>query len=286
MAQSTSKKAPSRRADAIKVIVTLSLIIAVLSVVSVVLWSVTPTDMANGDVPFLSLQTITVEGETRYDYADIVSVSGLYVGQSVFSVNKVQACDNILEAFPYIESINIESRSVSEVCITVKEVTVMGAVHCGGQWLLVSTEGKGLETLDIVGTRPSRYLYLRGITPEKDAGVGKNVMDERTFTAAQTLVKAFEQYGWNTVSEISLGDLTDIRVKLDGCTTVKFGSDGNLEQEMEVLSTAIPKLKATYGARLHGVVDASSYSRKGAKPQVIYTPQEVLDEQAENMQKK
>jgi hypothetical protein len=203
----------------------------------------------------------------------------------VFSVNKVQASDNILEAFPYIESINIKNRSVSEVCITVKEVTVMGAVHCGGQWLLVSTEGKGLELLDAVGTRPSRYLYLRGVVPMKGAGVGEQVLDERTFAAAQTLVAAFEQYGWDTVSEIALGDLTDIRVKLDGCTTIKFGSDGNLEQEMEVLSTAIPKLKATYGARLHGVVDASSYSRKGAKPQVIYTPQEVLDERAEIAQK-
>lgn len=285
MAQSTRKKAPSRRADAIKVIVTLSLIIAVLAVASMVLWSVAPTDTSNGETPFLSLQKITVEGETRYNHEHIVTVSGMYVGQSVFSVNKVQACENILDAFPYIESINIENRSVSEVCITVKEATVMGAVHFGGKWLLVSTEGKGLELLDIVGTRPFRCMYLRGVTPVEDAAVGKQVLDERTFAVLKTLCGAFLRYDWTTVSEISLGDMTDIRFKLDGCTTVKLGADGNLEQEMEVLSTAIPKLKVTYGDRLHGVVDASSYSRKDAKPQVIYTPQEVLDEQAENTKK-
>ncbi len=285
MAQSTRKKAPSRRADTIKVIVTLTLIIVVLSVASMVLWSVTPTDIANGETPFLSLESIVVEGETRYAHEQIVDVSGLYVGQSIFSVSKVEACENILKAFPYIESVNIENRSVSEVCITVKESTVMGAVHCGGQWLLVSTAGKGLEFMDVVGTRPPRCMYLRGVTPLVGAGIGKRVLDNRSFTVAKTLLQAFDYYKWTTVSEISLGDMTDIRFKLDGCTTVKLGSDGNLKQQMEVLSTAIPKLKGTYGDRLRGVVDASSYSRKGAKPQVIYTPQEVLDEQAENLEK-
>ena len=185
--------------------------------------------------------------------------------------------ERIAAAFPYIESMEIQNRTVDTVCITVREATAAGAVYFDGGWLVVSAAGKGLEKLPISSDRPPRLRYIKGAVLREEAGVGKASLDERSLAIVRTLTDGFSRYGFDEVSEIDLSDLTDITFLMEGTLRVKLGSDGNLEQELEVLSTTIPKLKNTYGSKLRGVVDASSYSREGATARVVYTPQEVAE---------
>ena len=278
MAKEVQKKRSSRRADTAKIICTLLLAIAVLAGASWMLWTAVPDGGGQSQKsPFLAIKTITVKGDTRYDHDAIIQVSGLFEGQSLLAVNKIQAYENIAAAFPYIESMEITNTAVDEICITVKEATPMGAMYCNGKWLIVSTNGKGLEELSITSDTPPRYRYLKGAVATEDAGVGRTAMDERSYFIVKTLYDAITRYKFADVSEIDLSDTTDISFFMEGTLRVKLGSDTNLEQEMEVLSTAIPKLKNTYGEKLRGVVDASSYSRNDATARVIYSPQEVVD---------
>lgn len=281
MAKEMQKKRSSRSADAAKIILTLLLAIAVLAGASWLLWTAVPDGGGKDQKsPFLAIKHIEVEGDTRYSPEAIIEVSGLFEGQSLLAVNKVQAYERIAAAFPYIESMEITNSAVDTVRITVKEATPAGAMYHNGKWLVVSTNGKGLEELEITSDTPPRYLYIKGAVAAEDAGVGKNAMDERSFSIVHTLSTCITRYKFENVSEIDLSDTTDITFLMNGILRVRLGSDTNLTQEMEVLSTTIPKLKNTYGERLAGELDASSYSRSDTTARVIFTPQELLDEQS------
>ena len=108
------------------------------------------------------IKQILVEGETRYDTDAIVGMSGMYVGQSIFAVNKKLAAEKIMETFPYIETVNIHNTSFDTIKIEVKEVTVIGARYAHGKWIVVGANGKALEEQEIRGDRPSRLVYLKG----------------------------------------------------------------------------------------------------------------------------
>ena len=62
--------------------------------------------------------------DTRYDKEQIIQASGLFVGQSLLSVNKVQAYERIAAAFPYIESMEITNRTVRSFLYYVPYVTL------------------------------------------------------------------------------------------------------------------------------------------------------------------
>ena len=50
---------------------------------------------------------IQVVGETRYSAEEIIAASGIRIGQSLFSVSKVKAHDNIMSQFPYLERVDV-----------------------------------------------------------------------------------------------------------------------------------------------------------------------------------
>ena len=98
--QELKRKKPSYRADAVKVILILLIAIAVLAAGSWFLWTAVPDGGGQSQKsPFLSVKAIEVEGETRYDKAQIIEASGLFVGQSLLAVNKVQAYEQRLYDF-------------------------------------------------------------------------------------------------------------------------------------------------------------------------------------------
>ena len=130
--QELQRKKPSYRADAAKVILILLTAIAVLAAGSWFLWTAVPDGGKPQKSPFLAVREIVVEGETRYDKEQIIQASGLFVGQSLLSVNKVQAYERIAAAFPYIESMEITNRAVDTVCVSVREATPAGAVYADG----------------------------------------------------------------------------------------------------------------------------------------------------------
>ena len=76
--------------------------------------------LLNGIGVLMALMDVTaiyVEGETRYTYDQIVKESGLEVGQNLLSVNKQEAHDRLIKAFPYLDTVEIDNASFSKLRI-------------------------------------------------------------------------------------------------------------------------------------------------------------------------
>ena len=88
-------------------------------------------------VGFLAVKEIVVEGETRYTDEEIIKASGLYVGQSLLSVNKIKAHDALVAAFPYLNTVEVGNSSFYTLRIRVSDVPVLAAVELEEDWMIL-----------------------------------------------------------------------------------------------------------------------------------------------------
>ena len=136
----------------------------------------------------MDVTAIYVEGETRYTYEEIVKESGLEVGQNLLSVNKRTAHEQLTEAFPYLDTIEIDNASFSELRITVTEVKEMAAVQVGKEYIIVGENNRALERLPSKEV-PKNLLKIKGATLESET-IGKDLMDERSLSICKTIIDA------------------------------------------------------------------------------------------------
>ena len=112
------------------IIVVVALLLVALIATAIVVKIVADQKNAKHEkVGFLGVKEIVVEGDTRYTDEELIKASGLYVGQSLLSVNKVKAHDALAAAFPYLETIDVSNASFYVLRIRVTEVPVMAAVE-------------------------------------------------------------------------------------------------------------------------------------------------------------
>ncbi len=99
-------------------------------------------------VIFFRINTVTVQGNTRYTAQEIVEVSGIKAGDNLVALSKGQIASVIRTSLPYVESVSIRRVLPDGVEITVRErVAVASVDSADGRWL-ISSQGKLLEKAD------------------------------------------------------------------------------------------------------------------------------------------
>lgn len=225
----------------------------------------------------LGIRSIQVEGNTKYDNQAIIAMSGLQIGQSVFSVNKAQVAKKLKKGFAYIRDVDIDISFKREAVIRITEAVEMGAVYANGGWVIVDKQGIGLQKKPIESERPLRQMYLKGAGTQTDE-IGKQVLDERSLSIIAEICTAFETYKLGDVSEIDMTSLNDIRVKWKNQIDIALGNDSNLTYEIAVAATTIPKILERHGETATGLLNVSQYSDKTVQaPTIVFTPSSLLN---------
>ncbi len=280
--QPKRQSSQKRKQNRFRLFVVLSLLNVLLLVLTVLLLPAAlqkPT--AEGKPSALGIRSISVEGNTQYDNEAIVGVSGLKVGQSVFSVNKGQAAKRLKKEFVYVRDVDIDISFKREVTIRITEAEEMGAVYAGGGWVVVDENGVGLQKIPIESERPLRRMYLKGAGTLTDE-VGKQVLNERSLSIIGEICTAFELHKLGYVSEIDMTNLSDIRVNWKNQIDIALGNDSNLTYEIAVAAASIPKILARHGETATGLLNVSQYSDTTVEtPTIIFTPSSLLEQDAE-----
>lgn len=282
MAKSTkqTKKRPKKRNRFRTIVVLFCVIVAISLALAGAIAYVRHHDAPLSDPKLngLTVQSITVFGNTQYDDNAIIGESGLKVGQSVFSVNKGAAAKKIKALFPYVKEVQMKSPSFNTIEIHITETPVIGAMYGAGQWLIVGDNGKILETMDLQSDTPGRYFYLQGAMPNENIAIGETAMDERSVRIVTTVLNALETYKMEGILGIDLRSKTSIELNWKNTLTIDLGNETNLDGEIALLSKAMPQILQKNGGALSGRLDLSSYSDTSEdNDKIIYTPQEVLD---------
>ena len=78
---------------------------------------------------FFKVDSVTVEGNQRYDSQQIIEVSGVVQGDNLFLLNKYEVSRRIYEQLPYVQQVQISRRFPSGLLIEVKEGGVAAAIE-------------------------------------------------------------------------------------------------------------------------------------------------------------
>ncbi len=258
-------------------------LILILIIGSVVLWIITPRPaVIDPQAPF-AVQAVTLEGNTKYREDAVIGISGVVVGQNIFSVNTSDVEQKILTTFPYFETVDVRMLHLNEVHITVTEGTAEAAMAQGGNWLVFSHSGRILESREITGDRPGKLVTVKGADPPEntqgDLVPGNAVMNDYCLSMYQTLMDSAERYALNSVTAINLSDKNDLQLTWDDRIVVRLGNSSNLEHEIGVVAVTIPKILSKHGQNASGVLNVSSYSNDALENQAIFTPQSLLPTQ-------
>ena len=111
--------------------------------------------VVGGCIVFFRVDTINVQGNSRYTQEEIVAASGIERGDNMFLINKFQVIDQMISQLTYLDDVTIRRGLPSTLNVTVTECTVAGAVRNGenGEWWLVSSGGKLLERISHKGRK-------------------------------------------------------------------------------------------------------------------------------------
>lgn len=258
--------------------VTLMVAILVMVGANLVLFLSTPSKQGTTDrAALFGVKKIVVEGNTRYDEEAVVGVSGITIGQSIFSVDKKQAAENIRKAFTYAESVTVDNKTAMDtIRITIKEATPLGVMAVDDKWMLVSTAGRGLEEWPRQSDKPLRYLYIKG-TSSKNIKVGEQVLDDRSFKIITALLETTAEYNIDNLTEIDMTDKTDIQVSWKNQITFLLGNDANLEHKIAVTDAILKDVLATRGEDARGTINVRDCSDSSIqKPYLVFRPEGLV----------
>lgn len=285
-ARQEARRRKRRRLMIRRALIVLALLLMVAAIVTaVVIKIVADQKSAKGEkVGFLAVKEIVVEGDTRYTDEEIVKASGLYVGQSLLSVNKVQAHDALSAAFPYLNTIEVSNASFYTLRIRLTEVPVMAAVELKDGWMILGDNNRALERVE-ADAIPEGTVYIRGASFAAQT-VGESLLDERSLRICRTLIEASRRYGLDEMTTIDVSVKTKISLLLRERMQVVLGTETNLTDQVKALVDILPTLYKNNGEDAAGRLNMLFYNDTDKKnDKAIYTPQEVLEALQQTQQK-
>lgn len=276
-ARQLARRRRRRRLMIIRTAIVLSIVLLLLLVGALVVMKIVGTQQSKrGETAaFLAVRDIVVEGETRYTPEELIEKSGLYVGQSLMGVNKVQAHDLLMQSFPYLDTVEIGNASFDTLRIRVTETEVMGAVQTGEEWMIVGVNNHALERLT-ADALPEGVVRIAGATLEAET-VGEPLLDERSLRVCRTVCAAGQLYQLEGMTTVDITEKTNLSVLLNERLRVVLGNETNIPAQIKMLVDTLPVLYQNNGLEVAGRLDMTTYADDDPNnDKVIYTPAELL----------
>ena len=179
------------------------------------------------------VEDIVVTGTDRYDPDEIIKVSGISVGDKLFSgaIDEDEIGDMIVRYFPYVKSVEVNKKipSTVEIVLITDEAVFVSEIY--GEWALISAE---LRVLEIMEEKPTGDYIKLTLPPLKSAVEGqilefRDDMLKVALTAAKAVTSPsmIEEVSVLNISDrfsiyvsyggrfkLMLGDITDVELKL------------------------------------------------------------------------
>ncbi len=269
-----ARKAARRKRRIRRRIIRTTIVLTVFLIL-VVLIGLLVLRITGASISILAVKAVTVEGETRYAQEQIIKTGGIYVGQSLLVVNKVQAADNILAQFPYLEHVDVGSSSYGTIRIAVREARVMGVVETAAGYMVLGANNHALELITDETALPAGAVRIRGAALLEET-VGKNLLDERGLNVCTTLLTAAEQYGLSGITLIDMTEKTNIRLMWKDQIQVVLGNESNLTMQIKAFTGILPTLLGNNGDTATGRLDMSSYADdNSSNDRAIFSPMTI-----------
>lgn len=232
-----------------------------------------------GATVFFRVETIAVSGNQRYTQEDIITASGIQLGDNLYALNKVRIGRNIRTLLPYIGELSITRALPSTIVIHVTEWEAVArltvpeadraaavqeelaggkaeaepAVLAGESWL-ISVKGKLLEP----APADSGAIPVTGLTPiapEAGSMLAVPQSEETRLSALLALLEALEQAElFSQVTSIRLEN-TQLTVRYLDRYNVRMALDADFGYDLRLMQSVRTQIEAEQGPEARGSID-------------------------------
>ncbi|MCQ2452933.1 MAG: FtsQ-type POTRA domain-containing protein [Oscillospiraceae bacterium] len=208
---------------------------------------------------FFRVTEIQIEGDPgAYDPAEILKVSGIHKGESLFLLKAETASEAIQKAFPALSSALVRVRFPGLVTISVNESQVRAVLELDGTRWVFDENGHVLGNAET----GKAYIRVTGLTA-KEAKVGQELKTDtamtNTLAYTKTILTQMNEWGLaDGITQVNMENLAHIEVTW-GHFTVLFGAGTKLEYKVERLAAVLPMLQEQGEEK--GTIDLSDNER-------------------------
>ncbi len=205
------------------------------------------------------IDTIEVVGETRYDTDQIIALSGIEKGQNLFLCKTQEGSEAIEHAMPYIETAEITRSLPSKIQIHITETVPVGLVEYAGQYVVISSSGKVLET---TATEIEDLPVIKGLEIQSaELGSVMEYQDETVKDILEDITQAITATGMQDIKEIDLTSPTNPKLNYQDRILIKLGQPIDLVIKLRNAMVALqPEHIQTYE---RGTLDLSLTAEDG-----------------------
>ena len=213
---------------------------------------------------FFPVKQIEVEGDSRYAYSEIIEESGLKIGNRLFYANKSKAENKILQSFPYLESVTVESYFPNKIKITIREFSDIYLLRHERGFCYVNGDFEILEIIDHTTTFDEFsgiYVKLENVVSGEIGDVYSGEDSDR----AKELIEYIKQYGfYQYLNIVDVDNRYDNSFVVGKKYKLVIGSMADVEEKVENIFKVV--FSDTFNRNQSCIIDATN------KKNVVYGP--------------
>ncbi len=204
---------------------------------------------------FFRSEKFTVEGAEHYSDQDIISASGLTLGENLFLSDKKSGEDRIESMLPYVEEAKISVRIPNTMLITVTESKPAFLIESGEGYIVASKQGKVLEKTN---ETPDKFdaPVVKGCTV-KVSEVGQDIKFKESgmLSIIKSVTQAIADNEFSGIKEIDASSAARIAINYSDRIKIIIGLPEDISYKLKTAKIIISeKLSETD----RGELDVSS----------------------------
>lgn len=181
---------------------------------------------------FFKVETVTVDGQSRYTNSQLLETAGIEQGDNLFLLPARRIRKRMFDEYPYLDTVRIERKPPNSVAIHVEDAIPAAAVGSGTTYYYMDAGGKLLEqvTMAQLGDIP----VVTGVTIEGgEVGRKLNMRRDERLQQLTVLLTALEEQGLMAqVDFINLSDMSNVRIGYNDHMYIRFGTMDQLDYKM------------------------------------------------------
>ncbi len=184
------------------------------------------------------INQIVVAGSGYYPNEQIISASGLQLGENIIRCKADQVSDTLSKSLPYIDHAEVKRSISGKVTITVTETTGKYAVLYGDQCVILNETGKVLEIAS--GEKAINYaVVIHATVKEPVPGAMAVFTGDVALEKLLTLGNALTAASIDKVTSIDLTNMGDVTVTYDARLRLQIGTFSGLERKLALAQRVI-----------------------------------------------
>ncbi|MBQ6815890.1 MAG: FtsQ-type POTRA domain-containing protein [Clostridia bacterium] len=226
-----------------------AVLLAIFALLACVMWVLCCT-------VFFPIKTIAVKGNGVYTTEQIISASGVTVGDKLFGVSENRVEKAVTTTLPYVKTLQIKRNLFDSIEIKVTETYDVYCFNNNGVFYTTDADYKALKEFS---QKPNGVTEII-LTKQPEIKLGHEIeIDENSVDLIKQIMRIFN-YSNLKIDYLNISNTSSITAGIENRFSVNLGSIENISGKTEHLCAMIKEINVKNGAESTGKIDLSVWT--------------------------